>query len=309
MHFQVCRKRISSLTLAEKLGYSNNNILVIVNIDDIGLHKDETEASILALNSGIVKSGSIMVPAPNFQQVIEYWKENPRIELGVHLTLTCEWGNKYPWSPILPSTEVPTLYDSEGKMWQDLDELVLHANQMEVERELIAQITKVLDTGMIPCHMDYHMNFGFHKNLFPIVVKLARKFNLPMRAPKRKRFRLPFIKNNLWALRRNGYVFPDSRKGIYMLRGEDQSLEIRKKKYYDHLKSLKPGIHNIHIHTAFQTKELQDLLGRHDSSIRQIDYEVWTSKDTKMLAQELGIIFIGYRQLQLLQKDQIFRSV
>ena len=30
-------------TLAEQLGYSDKDILVIVNIDDIGLHKDETE--------------------------------------------------------------------------------------------------------------------------------------------------------------------------------------------------------------------------------------------------------------------------
>ena len=72
-------------TLAEQLGYSDKDILVIVNIDDVGLHKDETEASFRALNFGMVKSGSIMVPCPNFDQVIKLWQENPEIDLGIHL--------------------------------------------------------------------------------------------------------------------------------------------------------------------------------------------------------------------------------
>ena len=66
--------------LAEQLGYSDKDILVIVNIDDVGLHKDETEASFSALNFGMVKTGSIMAPCPNFNQVIKLWKENRGVE-------------------------------------------------------------------------------------------------------------------------------------------------------------------------------------------------------------------------------------
>ena len=33
-----------------------------------------------------------------------------------------------------------------------------------------------------------------------------------------------------------------------------------------------------------------------------MDYDVWTSDDTKKIAEELGIIFIGYRPLQQLQE-------
>lgn len=295
-------KKKFPLSLVEQLGYSNKDILVIVNIDDVGLHKDETEASFRALNFGIVKSGSIMVPCPNFDQVMKLWKENPETDLGIHLTLTCEWGEKYPWTPVLPQTDVPSLYNPEGRMWPTTEALLLHSNQKDIERELAAQITKVLDTGLKPTHLDHHMNFAFHWELFPVVTELSRKFGLPMRAPKRKIFKLPFVKNNLWSLRRKGYVFPDTRKGIYMMEGEDQSLEFRKMKYHNHLSSLKPGVHNIHVHIAFQTKELQYIIGVHDSFIRQIDYDVWTSDDTKKLAEELGITFIGYRPLQKLQE-------
>lgn len=289
-------------TLAEQLGYSDKDILVIVNIDDIGLHKDETEASFRALNFGMVKSGSIMVPSQNFEKVIKLWHENPEIDLGIHFTLTSEWGEKYPIAPVLPKTDVPSLFNVEGSMWPTIEALLLHANRKDIKRELEAQVRKVLDTGLKPSHLDYHMNFAYHADLFPIVMELSRKFNLSMRVDKRRIYKLPFVKNNLRSLRRRGYVFPDTRKGIYMLGGEDQSLEFRKAKYHNHLRSLKPGVHNIQVHIAFHTKEMECIMGLHDSSIRQIDYDVWTSNDTKILAEELGVIFINFRPLQKLQE-------
>jgi len=56
------------------------------------------------------------------------------------------------------------------------------------------------------------------------------------------------------------------------------------------------------VHISLHTEELENIIGHHSSSIRQIDYEVWTSDDTKKLAEELGITFIGFRPLQQLQK-------
>jgi len=294
--------------LVEQLGYSNKDILVIVNIDDVGLHKDETEASFNALNCGLVKSGSIMVPCPNFDHAIKLWRDNPEIDLGVHLTLTCEWGEKYPWKPVLSETAVPSLYNSKGMMWPSVEALLQHAERNHMERELEAQIEKVIAMALKPSHLDCHMNFGFHGDLFSLIMELSRKFNLPMRVEKRKKYKLPFIKNNLWSLRAKGYVFPDTRKGIYMISSPNQSLKSRKARYHDHLRSLTPGVHNIHVHIAFHTAELQSLLGHHDSSIRQIDYDVWTSDDTRKLAEDLGITFIGYKPLQKLQEKLMNQS-
>ena len=289
-------------TLAEQLGYSNKDILVIVNIDDVGLHKDETEASFRTLNFGIVKSGSVMVPCPNFNRVIKLWKENPEIDLGIHFTLTCEWGEKYPWPPVLSKANVPSLYNPEGIMWPNVNELLQHAKRKDIKMELDAQINKILDAGLKPSHLDHHMDFYYHSDLFADVMELSHKYNLPMRVWRRRKYKLPLIKNNLISLRRMGHVFPDTQMGIYNMGGQNQSIEFRKAKYYEHLLSLKPGVHNIKVHIAFQTKELQNIMGKHYSSIRQIDYEVWSSDDTKKLAEELGIIFIGFRPLQQLQE-------
>ena len=207
MSFIGCFKKKYFQTLVEQLGYSDKAILVIVNIDDVGLHKDETEASFMALNFGMVKSCSVMVVCPNIDHAMKLWQENPEIDLGVHLTLTCEWGEKYPWAPVLPKTDVPSLYNPQGIMWPTPEALLLHSKRKDIEMELEAQVNKVLDTGLNPTHIDYHMNFGFNTDLFPVVVELSHKYYLPMRVPKRKIYKLPFIKNNLWSLRRRGHVF------------------------------------------------------------------------------------------------------
>jgi len=302
MYFLNSIKQKYFTTLAQQLGYSDKDIVVIVNIDDIGMHKNETEASFKTLNFGLVKSGSIMVPCPNFGQVIKLWQKNPELDLGIHLTLTCEWGEKYPWTPVLDNTKVPSLYNSSGIMWQNVQELLNHAKREDIFSELDAQIKKVLATGLKPTHLDDHMDLHNRLDLFPIIMELSRKYKLPMRVWKRRRYKYPILKYNLVSLRRQGLVFPDSQKGIYYMEGSNQSLDFRKGLYYEYLRSLKQGIHNIKIHTAFKTEELQDIMGTHYSSIRQVDYEVWSSDETKELAEELGIIFIGYRPLQQLQE-------
>lgn len=289
-------------TLAEKLGYSNRDILVIVNIDDIGIHKDEMEASFKTIDFGMVKSGSIMVPCPCFERVIKMWNKNPDCNLGVHFTLTCEWGKKYPWTPVLPKTLVPSLYNPQGIMWRSKLELFQHAKKEHINLELDAQIRKILKAGLKPSHLDHHMDFYYRPDLFSEVMKLSRKYNLPMRVWHRRRFKYPVLKNNLVSLRRKRFVFPDTQMGIYSLPGQNQSFKFRKKLYYEYLRSLKPGVHNIKIHIAFQTQELINIMGQRSASIRQIDYDVWTSNETKVLARELGIIFIGFRPLQQLQR-------
>jgi chitin disaccharide deacetylase len=297
-------KNIFFPSIAEQLGYTRKDIIVIVNIDDVGMHRDEVKASFEVLNFGMVKSGSVMVPCPGFNDVVNQWKKSPDLDLGIHLTLTCEWGQKYPWPPVLSSEKVPSLYNPQGIMWSNVKELLLQAKRNEILMELEAQINKVLEMGLKPTHLDHHMDFYYYDpGLFVEIMGLSNKYNLPMRVWRRRKYRLPFVINNLMTLRRKGFIFADTQMGLYTLSGSNQTLDFRKNKYFKHLCSLKPGVHNIKVHIAPASKEIESLMGLHDSSIRQIDYEVWTSEETKRIAQELGIVFIGYRPLQLLQYE------
>jgi chitin disaccharide deacetylase len=290
------------MSLREQLGFSRNDIIVIVNMDDVGLHRDATEASFAAFKAGMVKSGSIMMPCPNIDLVMAWWKKHPSADLGIHLTLTCEWGPNYPWKPLLPKSMVPSLYNALGLMWASAEELWKHASLHDIRRELEAQIESVIEQGMSPTHIDHHMDFYYRPELFALVMDLSRKYALPMRVWKQRRYAFPFLKHSLGQLRKLGYVFPDTQIGFYNMTFEEGGMESRKARYYKYLHSLKPGVHNIKVHVALHTPELASIMGEQHAAVRQNDFDVWSSSETRKLAENLGVIFIGFRPLQELQR-------
>jgi hypothetical protein len=123
------------------------------------------------------------------------------------------------------------------------------------------------------------------------VIKLSRKYNLPMKPHHEHREEMRELE----------YVFPDTLWMFLILYGERRHPEIRKKVYDNWLRNLKSGTHELLIHPSLMGEEWANILGHPDSYIRFGDYEYWTSPETKALADELGIIFIGYRELQKLQ--------
>ena len=66
-------------------------IRLIVRGDDIGSCHAANEACIRCCREGIVRSLEIMVPTPWYREAVKMLKENPGIDVGVHLTLTSEW--------------------------------------------------------------------------------------------------------------------------------------------------------------------------------------------------------------------------
>ena len=75
-------------SLAQKLGYNDQDRLLIIHADDLGVAHSENQASFDAMEQGMVNSASIMVPCPWFMEVVDWAKLNPQADLGLHLTLT-----------------------------------------------------------------------------------------------------------------------------------------------------------------------------------------------------------------------------
>ena len=69
-------------TLAEQLGYSKNDIILILHADDLAIHKDQTDGALDAMKRGMVKTGSVMVPCPDFERVASIWKDTPYLDLS-----------------------------------------------------------------------------------------------------------------------------------------------------------------------------------------------------------------------------------
>lgn len=83
---------------------------LIVRADDMGYSHSGNIALIASYKKGITKSIEVIVPSPWFPEAVQLLKENPAVDVGVHLALTSEWDN-IKWRPL---TEAKSLRDSNG---------------------------------------------------------------------------------------------------------------------------------------------------------------------------------------------------
>src|SRR5690242_8372998 len=105
--------RTSMRSLAQRLGYPADAKLLIVHGDDLGMAHSVDAATVKAFETGLVTSGSIMVPCPWFAEIAGYAREHRDADLGLHLTLTSEW-KALRWGPLMSKDRVPTLFNSDG---------------------------------------------------------------------------------------------------------------------------------------------------------------------------------------------------
>src|SRR5918993_3226454 len=128
-------------TLAERLGYPKDAKLLIVHADDLGMTHSVNAATIKAFETGLVNSGSIMVPCPWLSEIATYARANPQADLGLHLTLTSEW-TSYRWGPVTPKDRVKSLLDKDGYLYLTESEAASKIDPKEVELEIRAQIER-----------------------------------------------------------------------------------------------------------------------------------------------------------------------
>ncbi len=184
---------IFSLTWAILTGYGvaaeNPAIRLIVRGDDIGSSHTANVACIRCYREGIVRSVEVMVPAPWFNEAVQMLGENPKLDVGVHLTLTSEWEN-CKWGPV---TEAPSLVDRQGHFFPTTSQradfppntgfLQAEPKLEEVERELRAQIELAVERIPNVTHLSCHMGTAScTPELKALVEKLAVEYRLPVGA-------------------------------------------------------------------------------------------------------------------------------
>lgn len=144
---------------------------LIVNADDFGYSKGVNYGIIAAHQYGVVTSATLMVNMPGAEHAFELMRQYPDLRVGVHLTLTCG-------RPL--ADDVPSLVDEEGK-FLSYEDIFAHARPEEIEVELTRQIERFLAAGFGPTHLDSHHHVHGHPLVQPIVLRLAERYNLPVR--------------------------------------------------------------------------------------------------------------------------------
>lgn len=287
----------SQQTIAERLGYPRDAKLLIVHADDLGMAHSVNAATIKAFESGLVTSGSILVPCPWLSEIAAYARANPQADLGIHLALTSEW-TSLRWGPVASRDRVTSLLDKDGYFYLLETEAAAHANPKEVELEITAQIERARALGIQPTHLDSHMGTLYqNKALFEVFLRVARKEKLPVRVARAWFAQTDFLPSTL---------NPDD---VYI----DRILDINPavapndwaKFYSDAIRKLEPGVTEVVIHLAYDDAEMRGATSDHPNwgaAWRQRDFEFFTSDAFRKLLQENQVKLITWRELGKLIK-------
>ncbi len=290
----------------KKLGLADNDRVVILHVDDVGMCQATLSALDDLLDFGLISSAAVMVPCPWFPQTAAYCREHPEIDMGIHLTLNSEWDG-YRWGPISTHDPASGLLDDEG--YFNRRQPALHKNAVpEAGRiEMKAQIDRALAAGIDPTHMDSHMGAIAHVKFIPAYHELAMHYQLPptiiFRADQVGFERLG-LDAELTAmavkavneLEEQGVPLLDYEVGLRLDLPDNRIGQAKKA-----LEELKPGITHFYMHPAHDTPELRAIAPDWES--RVADYHAFMSTEVRDFIKHKGIHVIGNRVLRDLMRS------
>ncbi len=165
---------------------------VIIHADDVGMCHSANVAFRELSERGLITCGSVMVPCPWFLEAAAMARENSRLDLGVHLTLTAEW-KYFRWGPISTRDRASGLIDDEGYFWHRTHMVQDRLNVTAIEEEFRAQIERALDAEIDITHLDSHMGVTAIPELMELTARLGREYRVPVLAFSNRSTYLPYM--------------------------------------------------------------------------------------------------------------------
>lgn len=231
---------------------------------------------------GIQTSIEIIVPSPWFPEAVKLLKENPGIDVGIHLALTSEWDN-VKWRPL---TDCESITDSNGyfypMVWPNKNyprqAILENAWKIEdVEKELRAQIEMAIRHIPWISHLSSHMGCtNMRDDVKELTKKLAAEYKIP--------------------------VSPDRTDLINIgYQGPHKTSAEKIQGFINMLNKLEPGKTYLFVdHPGLNDEELR--------AVHHIGYEavaedrqgvtdVFTNEKVKALIKQKGIQLISYKDL------------
>ena len=257
-------------------------IRLIVKGDDMGAAHGINTATITAYTKGVLTATNVIAPGPWFPEAVRLLRENPGLDVGVHLALTSEWDN-IKWRPL---TAVPSLVDEDGWLFPMVQpranapagrSIKERAWKLEeIERELRAQIT--MAKRHIP-RVSYTWNHMGFTSLGPDVASLVSRLS--------KEYGL-VVPSEL-GVQRLGTVYESRDSGA-----------VKAAKLAAKLETLGPGLW-LHIDHASTDDPEMRAIGHEGyewvAADRSANVEAWTSPQVRAVIARRGIKLTNYREL------------
>jgi predicted glycoside hydrolase/deacetylase ChbG (UPF0249 family) len=291
---------VGGQSLIEKLGFSPTAKVVIFHMDDVGFSHAANVGSFECLDFGVATCGSVIVPSPWFLETASICKNNPKYDMGVHLTLTCEY-DLYRWRALSSVDKETGLLDDEGCLWRTTEDAIMHVAPEAAEKEMRIQIQRALDHGIDVTHIDTHMGTVLDPKFIQAYLTLASEFKIPAFMPRLSRKEIidmgfaeyaDMYMELLPQLEAGGTVLMDQ---IIINTGGEQPDKLQY--YCDRMAEIKPGLTHFLFHPAKMSSELEAIAP--DSGVwRNQDYMAFTDKRIKKCIKKHKIKLIGYKKIR-----------
>jgi hopanoid biosynthesis associated protein HpnK len=149
---------------------------LIVNADDFGRSHSVNQAVIRAHREGILTTASLMVNESGFDEAVKLAKENPKLGVGLHLTLLCGHA-------ALPPEKIPGLVNPRGEFFNNPVDAGFRyffnrSLREPLRAEIHAQFASFHATGMPLDHVDGHLHLHLHPVVFEILMEDAEKLGI-----------------------------------------------------------------------------------------------------------------------------------
>jgi hopanoid biosynthesis associated protein HpnK len=149
---------------------------LIVNADDFGRSHSINQAVIRAHREGILTTASLMVNEPGLNEAVALALENPKIGVGLHLSLLCG-------RSALPPGKIPGLVNARGDFSSKpvavgFRYFFNRSLREQLRAEIHAQFARFRVTGLPLDHVNGHLHLHLHPTVFRILMEDAEKLGI-----------------------------------------------------------------------------------------------------------------------------------
>lgn len=149
---------------------------VIFHGDDFGLTSGVNKGIIRSFSEGLLTSASLIAGGKAAQEAISLAKDNPGLDMGIHLVLCDE-------PPVLRPGDLSSIISS-GTCFPSRKQvlraiLARRIDYKEVEAEWNAQVETLLNAGVRVSHLDSHQYIHLFPGLMAVFLKIVKKYDIP----------------------------------------------------------------------------------------------------------------------------------
>lgn len=259
---------------------------LIPNADDFGYTRDVNEGIVHAHRAGILTATTLMATGAAFDHAVALARENPRLDIGVHLVLVGSEG--------FPPTVAQLIQQ-------------IARRRIDIYGQLAAQVRKVQSAGIRPTHLDTHKHTHLLPPVLNAVARIASEFAIPW---VRRPFDLPLQGGSVpWQRQAVSKTLGFARAGFhralsrYGCRTTDHFAGFQLTGHYDAaelarlIRRLPEGSTEFMCHPGFCTQELQAARTRLKESRRR-ELDALTSSQVREAIEESHVTLARYAEIR-----------